>query len=46
VAVVVVDEKRGRRLRVGLTKTAEGWIKVVELKRAHEEGELDERKRG
>lgn len=40
----MVDEKRGKRLRVGLTRTPDGWIKVVEMKRAHEVGELDEEK--
>lgn len=28
-----------RRLRVGLLKTPEEWMKVVGMKRGHEEGE-------
>lgn len=42
VVSVVMAVKRsgmGRRLRVGLIKTPERWIKVVGMKRAHKEGE-------
>lgn len=39
VVMAVKRSEMGRRLRVGLLKTPEGWIKVVGMERAHEGGE-------